>query len=161
VVDGLLDDLYASLGVSVCYCVTYSLDGNEVASDCLYLRCCLTIASHVYTRVVGYSNTWAAFVGVFVALISRGRKLWEVVLYGFVIPVVYCLIWFTMWGGIALRQSRQGLELRRLGERYFNNSGNFLVDGSQFCHNVPQRDSCLSIRLGKLEHGSVQGPVFI
>jgi BCCT, betaine/carnitine/choline family transporter len=118
-----------------------------VASSRLYLRHNLTIVSHVYYHVLECSNTWAAFVGVFVALISRGRKLWELALYAFVIPVVYCLIWFTAWGGIALRQSRQALELRRLGEQYFNNSGNFLVDGSQFCHNVPQQDIEIDGRL--------------
>jgi BCCT, betaine/carnitine/choline family transporter len=63
-----------------------------------------------------------------------------VVLYSFILPVGFSLVWFTAWGGVALRQSRQGKELELLGESYFNNSAHFLVDGSKVCYNVPQTD---------------------
>jgi hypothetical protein len=56
-------------------------------------------------------------------------------------PVAYCLVWFCIWGGVGLRQSRQALELKVLGETHFNNnSAHFLVSGSEFCYDVPQDD---------------------
>jgi choline-glycine betaine transporter len=64
-------------------------------------------------------------VGVFVACISRGRILWEVIVHCFITQIAYCLVWFCTWGGIGLRQSRQGLELEVLGEELYNNSRHF------------------------------------
>jgi BCCT, betaine/carnitine/choline family transporter len=82
-------------------------------------------------------------VGVFVACISRGRKLWEVIVHCLISPIAYCLVWFCTWGGIGIRQSRQGLELEVLGEQLYNNSGHFLIDGSDICFEVPQDDIVL------------------
>jgi energy-coupling factor transporter transmembrane protein EcfT len=84
--------------------------------------------------------SWSAFVGMFIARISKGRTLSEIVLFGLVFPIAFCMIWFCVWGGIALRQSRQGLELMTLGATYFNNSEYFLADGSKVCYDVPQED---------------------
>jgi choline-glycine betaine transporter len=77
---------------------------------------------------------------MYVACISRGRRVYEVVLHGVVAPVVYSMIWFCVMGGVGLRQSRQAMELELLGAAYFNNSGHFLTDGSEFCYTVPQED---------------------
>jgi hypothetical protein len=62
----------------------------------------------------------------------------EVIIYSLLIPVLYCILWFSVWGGVAIRQTRQGLELEVLGENYFNDSRYFLVPGSDFCYDVPQ-----------------------
>lgn len=59
-------------------------------------------------------------------------------MFSLVAPFAYCLVWFSIWGGIGLRQSRQALELQELGATFFNNSGHFLVDGSEYCYDVPQ-----------------------
>jgi BCCT, betaine/carnitine/choline family transporter len=77
---------------------------------------------------------------LFVSSISRGRKLWEVIFYGIITPTLCCGLWFVVFGGVALRQSRQGLELAALGTALFNNSDHFLTDGNEFCYNVPQGD---------------------
>jgi BCCT, betaine/carnitine/choline family transporter len=77
---------------------------------------------------------------MFIARISKGRTISEIVYYGLVAPILYCMIWFCTWGGIAIRQSRQGLELQMLGETHFNNSEYFLVKGSKVCYEVPQED---------------------
>jgi BCCT, betaine/carnitine/choline family transporter len=82
----------------------------------------------------------AVGVGVFVACISRGRRLWEVIVHCLISSTTYCLVWFCTWGGIGLRQSRQGLELEVLGEKLYNNSRHFLIDGSEVCYEVPQDD---------------------
>ena len=75
-----------------------------------------------------------------VARISRGRTLRELILLSLVLPIVICLVWFSIWGGIGLRQSRQALELETLGGTYFNDTSYFSVTDSEFCYNVPQDD---------------------
>jgi BCCT, betaine/carnitine/choline family transporter len=83
----------------------------------------------------------AAVNGQFIASISRGRKVYEVIVYSMISPAAYCLVWFCIWGGVGLRQSRQALELKVLGETHFNNnSAHFLVSGSEYCYDVPQDD---------------------
>ena len=81
---------------------------------------------------------WASFVGLFIARISRGRTVREVIVYSLLIPVLYCILWFSVWGGVAIRQSRQGLELEVLGDTFYNDSSYFTVPGSDFCYDVPQ-----------------------
>jgi BCCT, betaine/carnitine/choline family transporter len=39
-----------------------------------------------------------------------------------------------------MRQSRQALELEKLGETHYNNSAHFLADGSNICYDVPQSE---------------------
>lgn len=46
--------------------------------------------------------TWAPFVGVFIARISRGRKIREFVLGALLAPSLLCAIWFNILGGSAL-----------------------------------------------------------
>jgi glycine betaine transporter len=46
--------------------------------------------------------TWAPFVGVFIARISRGRKIREFVLGALLAPSLLCAIWFNILGGSAI-----------------------------------------------------------
>jgi len=46
--------------------------------------------------------TWAPFVGVFIARISRGRKIREFVLGALLAPTLLCAIWFNILGGSAI-----------------------------------------------------------
>jgi BCCT, betaine/carnitine/choline family transporter len=80
----------------------------------------------------------ASVFGVFVACLSKGRKLWEVVTYSFLVPVLVSLLWVCIWGGTGMRQDRQAVELEKLGLDYFDNSAHFLADGSDLCCIVPQ-----------------------
>jgi hypothetical protein len=84
--------------------------------------------------------SWSAFVGLFVARISKGRTIGEVILYSLVAPILYCILWFCVWGGVGLRQARQALELEELGSMYFNDIKEYAVPGSNFCYDVPQGD---------------------
>lgn len=61
-------------------------------------------------------------------------------LYSLAGPVVFSIVWFCVWGGIALRQARQALELESLGVTLFNNSAHFMTDSNEFCYDVPQED---------------------
>jgi hypothetical protein len=84
--------------------------------------------------------SWSAFVGLFVARISKGRTIGEVISYSLFAPILYIIVWFTTWGGVGLRQSRQADELMALGSKYFNDTKEYAVPGSDFCYDVPQGD---------------------
>jgi hypothetical protein len=84
--------------------------------------------------------SWSAFVGLFVARISKGRTIGEVILYSLLAPILYCIVWFSIWGGVGLRQARQADELIALGSTYFNNTNEYAVPGNDFCYDVPQGD---------------------
>lgn len=46
--------------------------------------------------------SWAPFVGVFIARISRGRTIREFILGVMVIPTVVSAVWFSTFGGVSL-----------------------------------------------------------
>jgi choline/glycine/proline betaine transport protein len=64
----------------------------------------------------GWWISWAPFVGVFIARISRGRTVREFVLGTLLVPTVVTTLWFSVFGGSAL--------YRELME-----PGSMLVDG--------------------------------
>ena len=60
-------------------------------------------------------STWSPFVGFFVALISRGRTVRQVIFGGFVCPTLFAIIWFSVIGGLAIKMQRvaeMALQLR-------------------------------------------------
>jgi BCCT, betaine/carnitine/choline family transporter len=79
-----------------------------------------------------------------VALLSKGRKLWEVATYSFLVPVCVSVFWVCVWSGTGMRQDRQAVDLEKLGLDYFNNSAHFLADGSDLCYTVPQEDIAMN-----------------
>lgn len=89
---------------------------------------------------IGWWVAWAAFVGLFIARISRGRTIANVVMYSYVAPLLYTIVWFCVFGGAGLRQARQALEMQDLGGKFFNDTGYFLEAGSTYCYDVPQED---------------------
>lgn len=50
--------------------------------------------------------TWAPFVGFFVAIISRGRTVRQVIWGGFVCPTLFAILWFSVFGGLAIKMQR-------------------------------------------------------
>ncbi|WP_238335609.1 BCCT family transporter [Serinicoccus kebangsaanensis] len=57
----------------------------------------------------GWWISWAPFVGVFIARISRGRTVREFVTGTLLVPTLASFVWFTVMGGTAiLRQIEQG-----------------------------------------------------
>jgi hypothetical protein len=50
--------------------------------------------------------TWAPFVGFFVAMISRGRTIREVIIGGFIAPTLFAIMWFSVFGGLAIKMER-------------------------------------------------------
>merc|ERR1719198_367475 len=84
-------------------------------------------------------TAWASFVGLFVARISRGRTIRQVVLLTLIAPVIYVIMWFSVFGGAALRQARVAGELVALSQVLSGNESNttmFLIEGTT-CYEPP------------------------
>jgi len=93
------------------------------------------------TFYMAWWTAWSCFVGMFIARVSRGRTIREVVGYCFIAPIMYSMSWFCVFGGVGLRQARQAEELQVLGASLHNDSSYFLADGSDYCYDVPQDES--------------------
>ena len=52
--------------------------------------------------------SWSPFVGVFVARVSRGRTIREVVTFTLLVPTLLGFFWFSVMGGTALHQEQFG-----------------------------------------------------
>lgn len=50
---------------------------------------------------------WCPFVGIFIAKISRGRTVRQVIFGSLMGPATYTFIWFAMFGAAGLRMERQ------------------------------------------------------
>ena len=50
----------------------------------------------------GWWISWCPFVGIFVARVSRGRTIREVVGYVFLVPSLANFVWFSVFGGTAM-----------------------------------------------------------
>jgi glycine betaine transporter len=64
--------------------------------------------------IIAWTIAWSPFVGVFIARISRGRTLREVILGSLIVPTGFCLLWFSVFGGsvlhIVMTDPSSGLE---------------------------------------------------
>ncbi|MDU0349782.1 choline BCCT transporter BetT [Actinomyces sp. MRS3W] len=79
----------------------------------------LTLETYAYDRPTEWLNswtlffwawwiTWAAFVGMFLARISRGRTVREFVVGSLVLPFSYVMMWVSIFGNSALDLIRSG-----------------------------------------------------
>lgn len=59
----------------------------------------------------GWWIAWAAFVGMFIARISRGRTIREFVLGVMLIPTVVSLVWFSVIGSAGIYESIYGADM--------------------------------------------------
>ena len=55
--------------------------------------------------------SWAPFVGMFLARISRGRTIREFVVGVILVPSLVSLIWFSVFGGAGIGQQLDGLDI--------------------------------------------------
>jgi choline/glycine/proline betaine transport protein len=56
----------------------------------------------------GWWISWAPFVGVFIARISRGRTVRQFIAGVLLVPTFVTFVWFAVMGGSAIRQAWQG-----------------------------------------------------
>ena len=54
----------------------------------------------------GWWVSWGPFVGIFIATISRGRTIRQVILGGFLLPCLFSFLWFAVFGGLAIKMER-------------------------------------------------------
>eukprot|EP01024_Parvocaulis_polyphysoides_P014282 TRINITY_DN1579_c0_g2_i5.p1 TRINITY_DN1579_c0_g2~~TRINITY_DN1579_c0_g2_i5.p1 ORF type:complete len:580 (-),score=47.57 TRINITY_DN1579_c0_g2_i5:1239-2804(-) len=57
----------------------------------------------------GWWVAWAPFVGMFVAKISKGRTIREIIIGGLIGPTVYSIVWFCTFGGVGIKMDRDAL----------------------------------------------------
>jgi hypothetical protein len=50
--------------------------------------------------------TWAPFVGFFIAKVSKGRTVRELIIGGTMAPTLFAIIWFSTFGGLAIKMER-------------------------------------------------------
>jgi len=79
----------------------------------------------------GWWISWAPFVGMFIARISRGRTVREVVVGAFVAPTLFVFAWLTIFGGLGIKMERVA-ELALAGDPYGNDHIDFR-DGKINC----------------------------
>jgi len=54
----------------------------------------------------GWWISWGPFVGTFIAKISRGRTIRQVVVGAFMAPTIYTFFWQAVYGGLAIKMQR-------------------------------------------------------
>ncbi|KHF44780.1 MAG: BCCT family transporter [Saccharomonospora viridis] len=59
--------------------------------------------------------SWAPFVGMFIARISRGRTIREFVIGVIAVPSIVGLVWFSIFGGAAIQYQRSGVDIAGAG----------------------------------------------
>lgn len=57
----------------------------------------------------GWWVSWSPFVGLFIARISKGRTIKEIINASITGPVVYTFVWFGIFGGAGLRMERNAI----------------------------------------------------
>ena len=55
----------------------------------------------------GWWIAWSPFVGMFIARISRGRTVREIINYTMTGPLFFCFLWFGVFGGAAIQMENQ------------------------------------------------------
>ena len=53
--------------------------------------------------------SWSPFVGMFIARISKGRTIREFLSVVMIAPLIFCTIWFTSFGEVAIFQFQEGI----------------------------------------------------
>lgn len=81
-------------------------------------------------------TAWASFVGLFIAQISRGRTIREVINFTLAGPLIYAFAWFSVFGGAGLRAYRRAEEVIQLGT-FLGDADMYLVPGSTNCYAPP------------------------
>jgi len=72
--------------------------------------------------------TWSPFVGMFIARISRGRTIRELVMGALIVPTIVTFIWMSVFGGSALHAER----VDRLAHQEQVESGVLVGEAAEF-----------------------------
>jgi len=92
----------------------------------------------------GWWIAWSPFIGTFVARISKGRTIRNVINFTITVPLLFITVWFCVFGGAGLRMDRRATLLEQAGTELYNNSAHFVDTSiaSGFCYKVPTQLPC-------------------
>jgi len=65
--------------------------------------------------------SWAPFVGIFIAQISKGRSIKEFILGNVFVPSFLCFAWMAIYGGLAIQMEMEAESLGLGGNWYMDN----------------------------------------
>lgn len=82
----------------------------------------------------GWWIAWCPFVGIFIARISRGRTVTQVICYSLGGPLLTSLLWFGLFGGMAIGMENNAQLLWQAGSDLYNDPTTFQTGH----HNNPQ-----------------------
>jgi len=68
----------------------------------------------------GWWIAWSPFVGSFIARISRGRSIAEVINYSLTGPLIFSFLWFGVFGGAAIAMENNAQSLWMAGRDLYN-----------------------------------------
>mmetsp|Transcript_109248 Transcript_109248/g.304544 ORF Transcript_109248/g.304544 Transcript_109248/m.304544 type:complete len:806 (+) Transcript_109248:61-2478(+) len=92
----------------------------------------------------GWWISWAPFVGTFLARISRGRTINNVLIYALTVSFSYSLFWFCSFTGASVRMHQRAVFLQKVGLEVFNDTDHYLStpagfrpSGAKPCYDVP------------------------
>jgi hypothetical protein len=72
---------------------------------------------------------------MFIARISRGRTIKEVILYSLTGPLIFAIVWFSVFGGAAIQMENQAQLLWKAGQELYNDPSYFQAgQGSNKAH---------------------------
>jgi len=74
--------------------------------------------------------SWAPFVGLFIARISKGRTIREFILGNMVVPTVLTCVWFSIFGGAGLQQQIAAENADMICADCYDSDDNY-IDGCQ------------------------------
>jgi choline-glycine betaine transporter len=97
----------------------------------------------------GWWISWAPFVGTFLARISRGRTIRNVLGYSLLVPLLYAFMWFGTFGSAGIRMHQQARFIEKAGKELHNNANYWKATdlgwrnpNAANCYNVPAELKC-------------------
>ena len=103
----------------------------------------------------GWWVSWAPFVGMFIARISRGRTIREVIFGGFIAPSLFGFLWLGVWGSLAIKMQRVAEIALGAGTEY---AGGSTWGGlAEFCYNHGY--GTMAVENGVTTYTNSQAPV--
>jgi choline-glycine betaine transporter len=91
----------------------------------------------------GWWVSWAPFVGMFIARISRGRTIRQIIVGAFVAPTLFSFVWLGIWGSLGIKMQRVA-ELV-LGDGVANTDGSVNCAALGYTGNTPTSAAAIAL----------------
>jgi choline-glycine betaine transporter len=101
----------------------------------------------------GWWIAWCPFVGTFIARISRGRTVKEVIVYSLGGPLITSMLWFGIFGAMAIGMENNSQLLWQAGTDLYNDPSTFQTGQ----HGIPQAEFLGSYLGGAIDSRETTG----